>query len=438
MESQSIHRTIGQNRVTNKQKLWIGSVKPNIGHLEAAAGVASIIKGVLAMEKGLIPPNLYFNKLNPAIPLDDWNMVVPTALTPWPACQKKRMSLSGFGMGGTNAHLVLEEWKKTNNISINGYSTSQAGKKRLFVLSSHDQAGFKRLGDSLIEHLDQLGPVASKEVFLANLAYTLAIARSSFSWKTSCFAGSTTELRESLTTLGSNATRASRIEPPRIGFVFTGQGAQWAGMGIEMLERRTFSLSVAKSATLLKAMGCDWDPVTELSKPPKSSRLDIPEISQPICTVLQIAFVDELKSWGISPSKVVGHSSGEIAAAYSVGALSHRDALAAAYFRGKAAASLKTHKDGTAAVGMMAAGCSREEAEDLIAGLGVQVTVACVNSPSSITLSGDTISLEALRLVLDERGVFARRLKVDVAYHSSFMHPCSAEYAASIADLECG
>jgi acyl transferase domain-containing protein len=434
VETGAIHRTIGQTKSSSRKRLYVGSVKPNIGHLEAAAGVASIIKGVLALEHGLIPPNVNFSKANPAIPLDEWNMVVPTKLTPWPAAQIKRMSVSGFGMGGTNAHIVMETFNDRAALgsSSNGVVASRTNKKRLFVFSSHDKAGFKRVGKALVEHLDTLGSAASSPAYLANLAHTLALARSGLAWKETCFAENAADLREQLlTAVGEKAARAPS-SPPRIGFVFTGQGAQWARMGIEMLERRVFSDSVARSTSFLKEMGCDWDPVTELAKGQKNSRLGVPEISQPICSVLQIALVDELRSWGVTPSKVVGHSSGEIAAAYTIGALSHRDALAAAYFRGTASAGLSM-KQRTG--GMMAVGCSRDEAQKLMMETKLQATVACINSPSNITLSGDAVTLEALRAIFEERDVFARRLKVDVAYHSSHMHLCSAEYYASIADL---
>lgn len=432
IETKAIHSTIGQSSL--RKRLYVGSVKPNIGHLEAAAGVASIIKGVMALERGLIPPNINFSKPNPAIPLDEWNMVVPTKVTPWPATQTKRMSVSGFGMGGTNAHIVMEAFNDPRALgsSSTGVVASQTAKKRLFVFSSHDKAGFKRVGKALVEHLDALGSAASSSAYLANLAHTLAVARSGLTWKSTCVAENAADLREQLlTTVGEDAARAPS-SPPRIGFVFTGQGAQWARMGMEMMERPVFSESVARSTRFLKEMGCDWDPVTELAKEQKLSRLGVPEISQPICSVLQIALVDELRSWGVTPSKVVGHSSGEIAAAYTIGALSYRDALAAAYFRGVASAGLKSKERNG---GMMAVGLSRDEAQKLMVETKLQVTVACVNSPSNVTLSGDALTLESLRAILNERNVFARRLKVDVAYHSSHMHLCSAEYYASIADL---
>lgn len=389
------------------------------------------------MENGLIPPNIHFSKPNPAIPFDKWNMTVPIKLTPWPAAKTKRMSISGFGMGGTNGHVVLEGFNRDRPALTNGHAEAPQHRKRVFALSSHDRAGFTRIGASLIAHLDHLGAQAASPSYLADLSYTLAAARSSLSWRSCCVAESAAELREHLSRpLDEKAVRPT--SPPRIGFVFTGQGAQWARMGIELLAYPTFSLSIEKSASFLRSMGCDWDPVEELSKKSSDSRVGLPEVSQPICTVLQIALVDMLRSWGIKPACSVGHSSGEIGAAYAIGALSHRDAIAIAYFRGVASAGLRTGMPGLKG-GMMAVGGSREDAERWIAETkltGGQVGVACVNSPSSVTLSGDVEALEELRVELEGRGVFARRLKVDVAYHSAHMSFAVSEYSTAIADIE--
>ena len=202
-------------------------------------------------------------------------------------------------------------------------------------------------------------------------------------------------------------------------------------MGFELLERPVFRDSVAKSAEVLKDLGCDWDPVKELAKGQDESRLGLPEISQPICSVLQVALVDELKAWGITPLKVAGHSSGEFAAKYCIGDLSHEDAIATAYYRSKASAGLKHLKGG-----MMAVGYSAEEANKLVSQTKLTVgivTVACVNSPPSVTLSGDVAALEELRAILDKRCVFARPLKIDVAYHSDHMSSAFAKYSVSIA-----
>ncbi|KAF4816576.1 Reducing polyketide synthase hmp8 [Colletotrichum siamense] len=457
IELGAIHETIGRN-ASESRKLYVGSVKANIGHLEPAAGVAGFIKGVLALEHGKIPPNVHFHKANPRIPFDKWNMVVPTSLTPWPEAETKRMSVSSFGMGGTNAHVVLEEFKKTpkqltTGVHINGGASSKdvvVDKKRLFVFSSHDQAGIKRVSTTLAQHLDKVRgenptwtPEKGELEYLANFAHTLATARSSLGWKASCLASSFSQLQSQLTAAPSEeiwkiSRASSDPKPLRVGFVFTGQGAQWAGMGIELLSRPVFRASVARSAAILESLGCTWDPVAELSKTGKESRLGQPEISQPICSVLQIALVDEIRSWGSpvlsKPAKVVGHSSGEIAAAYCMGALTHRDALVVAYSRGTASALLPTvapHLNGA----MMAAGCSRETAEGLIEKLGLsgQVGVGCVNSPSSITLSGDSAAMDTIAAALDEQKTFCRRLKVQVAYHSSHVATVSGEYYQAMA-----
>lgn len=345
--------------------------------------------------------------------------------------------------------VVLEGFSPAPLAKTNGIVKSKShSKPRLFTFSSHDQAGFKRNASALHDHLTNLGPTASSAEYLANLAHTLSGARSGLSWRAACVAGNISELREYLTNHpGEDATRGGDIaDPKRVGFVFTGQGAQWARMGVELLDRPVFKASVAKSAQFLRDVGCTWDPVAELLKSQEEgSRLSQPEISQPICSVLQIALVDELRAWGITPARVVGHSSGEIAAAYSIGALSHRDAIAIAYFRGVAAHKLHKESPGLK-LSMMAAGCSRDEAEALIAEANKLnsksgdkdkvVTVACVNSPSSVTLSGDVASLETLQALLQERKIFARRLKVEMAYHSTYMNRIMEYYLSAIADIE--
>lgn len=375
---------------------------------------------------------------------------MPTQLTPWPAAHTRRVSINGFGMGGTNGHVVLEAFNPATLANGTAQKLDRSltvarphNKPRLFTFSSHDQAGFKRNAKALTEYLTRLGPGASRPELLANLAYTLSGARSKLSWRTSCIAGSTPDLLEYLESHsgeGASRVNSSSAISKRIGFVFTGQGAQWARMGVEMLDRPVFRASINISHQFLSSMGCTWDPIDELLRGQKDgSRLSQPDISQPICTVLQIALVDELRAWGIKPSRVVGHSSGEIAAAYSIGALSHQDAIAAAYFRGVAVIKQRIEQP-KLKLSMMAVGCSREEADALIAESKLnrngKATVACVNSPTSVTLSGQVESLEQLQAVLEERKIFARLLKVETAYHSTHMHKAMDFYHSSIADIE--
>lgn len=457
IELEAIHNTIG--RGTNEsRKLYVGSVKANIGHLEPAAGVAGFIKGVLALEHGMLPPNIHFHKANPAIPFEKWNMVVPTSLTPWPAAKTKRMSVSSFGMGGTNAHVVLEEYRQPRALEPPSPQQTRDDKKRNFTFSAHDQAGIKRVCDSLVKYIQNVrleNPAWSTDEgepeYLGKLAHTLSTARSSLGWKASCIASSLSQLQEQLKlaarpgdsgpALKTSRSSGTGSEAPRVAFVFTGQGAQWAAMGIQLLQRPVFRDSVAKSTAILQSLGCPWDPVEELSKTGDESRLSAPEISQPICTVLQVALVDEMRSWGnaglSTPAKVVGHSSGEIAAAYCMGALTHRDAIVVAYSRGTASAmlpSLAPHLDGA----MMAAACSREAAEGIISDLGLvdKVTVACVNAPASITLSGDSTAVDTMTSALQEQKTWCRKLKVQVAYHSSHVATVSGEYYQAMEAVE--
>ncbi|KAK9242043.1 hypothetical protein V1506DRAFT_524904 [Lipomyces tetrasporus] len=296
IETEAIYRVLGKE-ASKDRKLWIGSVKPNIGHLEAAAGVAGIIKGILSLQHGLIPPNVLFSKPNPAIPLDEWNIGVPTKLTPWPVAHIKRMSISGFGMGGTNGHVVLDAFDSSllanGNAKLNGFTPPRENPQQDTPFAS--SAAMTRPASSamLMRSWNIWTPLAQQR--------RAPRARLSLSWRATCLAESATELREYLTTKpGDGATRdsSSSTSHPRIGFVFTGQGAQWARMGVEMLERPIFRDSVARSANFLRDMGCLWDPVRELSKAQDDSRLSQPEVSQPISSVLQIALVDELRSWG--------------------------------------------------------------------------------------------------------------------------------------------
>lgn len=347
---------------------------------------------------------------------------------------------------GTNAHIILEgvDKRKGHPMLTNGSTTTSSvftskepvlDKKRLYTFSASDQAGLERVAQILADHLDGLGPLSSSPDYVANLAYTLGEGRSKLSWKTTLLAENGFELREKLDSIkGANAVRSSG--EPRIGFVFTGQGAQWAGMGAELLERKVFGESFRKSAEYLKELGCEWDAIEELCKPAGESRVGEPEVSQPICNILQVALVDELRAWGINPSKVVGHSSGEVAAAYAIGALSHKDTVTAAYFRGQASGLIRkkaTHLNG----GMMAVGLGRKEAEKWIAKVDAgTVIVACVNSPESVTLSGDVAGLDQLLPLLDEEKIFARKLKVDVAYHSHHMREVMSDLLGFLSNVE--
>lgn len=233
------------------------------------------------------------------------------------------------------------------------------------------------------------------------------------------------------TTTLSRSTRST----PRIGFVFTGQGAQWASMGIELMQHPVFRNSMeAADHYLQHELDCGWSAIEELGRDKRTSQLNAALYSQTLCTVLQVALVELLKEWSITPAAIVGHSSGEIAAAYCLGALSREDAWKTAYFRGLLSSKLK--EDGTKGA-MLAVGASSEYATRLIGQIAPgKVYVACVNSPQCVTLSGDADAVSVIHGELHTRRIFVQRLQVDdMAYHSPHMQKLALDYFEAISTI---
>ena len=357
----------------------------------------------------------------------------------------RRISTNSFGYGGTNAHAILDDavsYLQGRAIPPTPHITSHGRSgPRLFVLSAQDREGLKRVKEPLARYAKDKSTKLksdSKQTddFLSQLAYTLSDRRSRLQWKTCVVASSSDQLLETLNDDESPALIAQSSREPRIGFIFTGQGAQWPRMGMELMAYPVFSECVAAADSYLQEVcDCPWSAAEELGKSKSSSQLHLAEFSQTLCTVLQVALVDLLRIWGILPSAVAGHSSGEIAAAYAMGALSREDAWRVAYYRGLLSTKMKTNSpelDGS----MMAVGLSPEEAEEWIARVTeAELVVACINSPTSVTISGDTAGIEKLLEMLEKAGVFARKLQVDTAYHSPHMQTVAQDYYVLLADL---
>ena len=317
---------------------------------------------------------------------------------------------------------------------------SQSQKKlRLFVLSAQDQDGLNRQKKALSTYLRNrlAGPTPPSAEFLRDLAFTLGHRRSRLAWKTYLTASSPEELLSNLENKSLDVPSFRPSSEPRIGFVFTGQGAQWARMGAELNQYPIFRESVEASDEYLRSdLKCKWSAVEEMLREEDKSNINLPAYSQPICTILQIALVDLLESWNIVPSAITGHSSGEIAGAYCLGALSKEDALKAAYYRGLLSSQMKTISPSVHG-SMMAVGASESEAEDWIARVtSGDLVVACVNSPSSVTISGDVSAINELEAMLKKDGVFARKLKVETAYHSPHMEMISVPYLQSMMEMQ--
>ncbi|EGR49751.1 polyketide synthase [Trichoderma reesei QM6a] len=425
IEAHSIYRVFGAGR-TKRTPLYMGSVKSNVGHLENASGIISVIKASLMLEKGFILPNVNFEKANEAIPLDKWNIKVPTNIRPWPR-NKRFASINGFGFGGSNAHVVLE--KVPFSIADLPQET-QSNTARLFVLSAHDESAAKRAAEQLGVYVEQHPEVFQKRL-ASDMAYTLGERRTHLQWRIAITASSCDELANALNGIGATPTVSSRA--PKVAFVYTGQGAQWAGMGRELMESHPiFANTVRRCSDYLQEIGAEFSLLDELAKGKEDTLINEAHISQPACTAIQLGLTTLLKNWGVTPSAVIGHSSGEIGAAFAAGAIGLEDAMSVAYWRGKVASGMKIkHPDLRGA--MLAVGAEAGEVRSIIKSRGVRgVAVACENSPSSITASGDEEGVDSLAAELERRSIFNRKLRVNMAYHSAHMQLVADDYKAAI------
>ncbi|KAM0439782.1 hypothetical protein ACHAPT_000877 [Fusarium lateritium] len=447
-ELKAISESLASARTVDNP-IVVGSVKPNIGHLEGAAGVAGLIKGVLTLEHGKIPPNINFENGNPDIDFQAWKVKVPTQMLDWPLSGLRRVSVNCFGFGGTNAHVILDEAPKymsarglqgnhnslvtsSAKASIPDCNTTAGFDPQLFCFSSHEKSGLRRVVES---HLPYLSSEEGKEPnFLRNYAYTLGSRRSILEWKHTVVAKSREELVEKLQSIDeAQFSRTSKNKEPKICFLFCGQGAQFAQMGKDLLPFEAFRDSLEAASSYMKnTLGSPFDLVEEILKGPGESRISDPRIAQPATTAVQVALVELLDSFYIAPNYVVGHSSGEIAAAYASGALTKEAAWEVAYYRGVAASSiyLRTPQLNGA---MMVVGLSLLDVRAHFRTSSYRCEIACANSSRSTTLSGTKDCILRAHREFSAKNVFCRILPVQVAYHSSHMLLVENEYKSALA-----
>ncbi|KAL2830329.1 hypothetical protein BDW59DRAFT_158657 [Aspergillus cavernicola] len=443
-EASAIHDAFfGAEGTDTDLRLVVGSIKTVMGHTEGTAGMAGMLKALLAIRHRVIPPNLHFNNLNPSVaPFYD-RLTIPTEPIPWPAVAPGtplRASVNSFGFGGTNAHAIMESYEPENHTSA---SNQGDGVVLPLVLSAHSEKALVSVVENYATFLIQSQETTS----LRDLAWTLHSRRSNLPVKVAFSGLSAPDLAQQMqdklesvrntpgTELGTRSPAIASEKPPLLG-VFTGQGAQWPAMGKHLIgDSRAFRETIERLEKSLAELddGPDWSLKDEILAPKAKSRVAEAALSQPLCTAIAIGLVDLLHASGVSFSAVVGHSSGEIGAAYAAGVITAEEAMKIAYYRGKYA-KLAEGKNG-AKGGMLAVGMGFDEAKQFCdqPAFESRLGVAASNSPTSVTLSGDLDAVREAKELLDSRKTFARLLQVDTAYHSYHMLPCADPYVSSLA-----
>ncbi|GAB1314574.1 hypothetical protein MFIFM68171_04784 [Madurella fahalii] len=445
-EAAAIYEALGRhNHLDGSHPLFVGSIKTIIGHLEGAAGLAGFLKASNSLQKGLIPPNLHFNRLNPKIEPFYKGLQVPSTLTKWPALPDgvpRRVSVNSFGFGGANAHAILEEYAHPGPKA--GADDKLPRSFSPFVFSALTETSLV----ALLQQYSEILKDRCDDIDTSDLAWTLHTRRSQLTTRATFSASSIqqliTKIDSKLENVKKNTGTAIGIRSsgkpgaPRILGVFTGQGAQWPAMGAQLIRSSSFvqeridHLEEAL-ATLPPADRPEWSLREEMLAGADRSRIAEAALSQPLCTAIQVVLVDLLRAAGITFSSVVGHSSGEIAAAYAAGFLSARDAVRVAYYRGVCARLAGNTSNGQKGA-MLAVGTSLEDAQELVElqAFKGRLAIAAHNSSASVTLSGDADAVVHAKKVFDEKKIFARLLKVDTAYHSHHMFPCADPYVEAL------
>jgi acyl transferase domain-containing protein/cyclopropane fatty-acyl-phospholipid synthase-like methyltransferase/aryl carrier-like protein len=420
IEAIALANVYGEGRAKD-EPLLLGSVKTNIGHLESAAGIAGLIKVVLALKHEAIPPNLHFKTPNPEIPWDRLCVKVVTELTPWLRSEKPRYAaVSSFGVSGTNAHLVIGEAPVAEREAL----IEQERPLHLLVLSTKDKDGLKRSAKHYVEWIEKASE-RNQELDLEDVAYTANTGRSPFRERLAVVAGTTEELRKRLASFrdgemppGLVTGKARSSGAPALGFLFTGQGSQYAQMGRRLYETQpTFRRTIDRCDEILRPV-LDV-PLLDAIYPDAgvSTPLDDTAYTQPALFAVEYALAELWKSWGVEPSFVLGHSVGEYVAACVAGVFGLEDGLKLIAERGRLMSALP--REGR----MVAILADEARVVAAVAPFANDIAIAALNGPENVVISGRDEAVEKVVQAFEAEGVETRRLTVSHAFHSPLMEP---------------
>ena len=431
LELRALGAVFGRER---EEPLYVGSLKTNVGHLEAAAGVAGLIKLVLSLQHREIQAHLHFTAPTPHIEWDALRLRVPTAHVAWPAIEGRRIGgVSSFGFSGTNAHIVVEEAPPREAAA--GADRDDT-RRHVFVLSGVDESSLRAVARRYAEAF--ANEAFAAEHTLADLCYTAAVARAHHPYRAAVMAASIADLREKLQglSLGTEAedVRVRRVpsrDPARIAFLFTGQGAQYAGMGRELFEREpVFRAAIERCAAALEGrLDRSLIEVLYPAETEGAASLDETAYTQPALFAIEYALASLWAAWGIHPDAVIGHSVGEYAAACVAGVFSVEDAVRLIAERGRLMQSLPPG-------GAMAAIFAPEhEVVAALNGHGPAVSIAAVNAPGQTVVSGAAAAVDAVCATFTARAIRCQRLSVSHAFHSALVEPILDDFAKSAASV---